>query len=154
MHIDSLTTAIRVFVEFFLGGDEERERTDINPFEGGKGPMAYRVKRDGQVYYVMYKREWFYSFGRIYGNPGGYSGIGQTFNMRMLNAAAKENALLVVFIPSSATSTRLYACQSSEALAFVEEYNTKRIPASSLIDNDYEGSIPASMLWRLDGGLA
>jgi hypothetical protein len=105
--------------------------------DGDKGPFSYILTFDNRKYYLMFKKDWFYSFSKIY--KGVKKGIGQSFNMKLLISATAMDAILVVIMEDE----RVYFVTAKNALKYVNEHNTKRIPKT---ENNEEGSIPATML--------
>ena len=109
----------------------------ISTVNGDKGPFCYILGFDKRNYYVMFKKDWFYSFSKIY--KGVKAGIGQSFNMKLLDGANVTDAVLVVVMEDE----HIYFVTGKDAMQYVRDHNTKRIPRT---ERHEEGSIPASML--------
>jgi hypothetical protein len=137
--INSITDALHYFIEKCC----DYRASPIGQFKGERGPIAMIVKCKDDVCYVMLKKDWFYSFSRIYSQvPAEDSGIGQSFNMRMLAQAAQEGAFLVCVM----RDRKVYHMKARDALDYITELDTQRMPST---ENTIEGSIPAKMLQRM-----
>jgi hypothetical protein len=135
--ISNLADAARYFNEKWCNN----EAILITTHKGANhsGPFCYVMGHDAKQYYVMLKKEWFYKFGRIFKDKGVEPGIGQSFNLELLQDAASEYGILVVVMPDGAT----YFVTAKKALKYVLDHKSKRTPP---LETKEEGSIPMSML--------
>ncbi len=103
---------------------------------GRHGPICYRYIVGDTFYYVMFKREFLYSFARLFKQPG--ADWGQTVNMKVFDDALKhDKAVFIAVMPDSSCQIQVEVFKN-----YLDKYSTIRTPST---ENSPEGSCPAIM---------
>jgi len=140
--IKSLREAINYFLSR-IGGTVVRDITGARGVIGKVIAVRVGIGEYGipiiKKFYVFFKKDWFRSFGQIY---GGREGWGQSVHLGALNAAALEGAFIAIVMPDG----RIYSLAASEWLEYAKQHNTIRAPST---EESLEASVPARLLKRL-----
>lgn len=138
--ITNLEEATSYFINHICDGDAEV----ISDYMGSKGVASHIIqyqKDDGPttVFYVLYKRDWFYSFAKIFKK----SGIGQSFDRDLIDQASSRNAYIAAVFPDG----KCYYVFAMIAQDYIVQNRTFR-PVQG--ENLIMASIPATLMKRIE----
>lgn len=130
----------------FIGTFEQAIEYFIKKYNGmhldnlyNKSKLYAKIKVNDDLYYVTFKREFFYTFGRIFGKKG----IGQSYSEDIVLKASSDNAIIVFIMPDS----KIYSINANEVKKYAIQNNTIRKIYNEPQKNY---SVPVSLLKRMD----
>lgn len=143
--ISDLRQAAEHFARFYKG-----RASLAGHVNGHRGIMAYafKVKKLNpethlgfmQSHYVFFKRDWLMKGDSLFQIHTG--GFWQTLNLRLLERAALENAMIIVVMPHG----EIYSMLAVDWLRYANEHGTIRTPSTEW---GPEASVPQTLLTEL-----
>ena len=138
MNINNLQEAVEYFIKHFC-----KDGKVVDTFLGGKGSPICRVVKCGtKLNYVVRNDNWLNLFNKIFPLTASDKGVGQTFDMRIVQEANKENGVII----SVMTDCSVYAIDGTVAYKYVINKNTIRTPSTNKLE---QGSVPKKYLVSL-----
>lgn len=126
-----LIEAVNFFIEKFGG--------EIIGRSYGRSLLYMKILlNNNKIKYVTLKREWFYSFGKIFNKEG----KGQSFSEKTVKEAINDNAMLVVVMPDK----NIYEIKAKECYDYVVKNNTVRHVEGEISPNY---SVPKDLLQKI-----
>jgi hypothetical protein len=135
MTIDNIQQALPVAIECIQRNVQNDSVAESMPYNQGRHYLL-RTK-NGLKYWLLYKRDFFKSFGTIFG----FKGVGESINREWVEYALAEGTDAFLFIYSSGYC---YIVPPKEFKDFAEKNNTVRTLASGEVTY----SIPVKLLRR------
>jgi hypothetical protein len=108
----------------------------------GKRKEHFEIFSKNEIYYCLYKRAFFYKFGKIFRNKN-LTGVGESVNTDVLAYIIQWAIDWILFIYPDG---KVYQIKPKEFQEFTQEYRTIRLTE----DGEYTASIPIRLLKRFN----